>query len=234
MQPQDSKTRSEELARRAWDRAWCVPRELGHRHLLGVGWFTFRASRAVVHTGASRGRGDPPEERPRPRTRTETGGGGEEGQEDPGRQQPCQPPTRGPASEPAHLRPGRQEPGPQRQVSQKFLGLRRHGGRHLNQESLHGGGGQRVRSGKGGRGGGGPGRAALGPAPARAGCWCLCRVLGGRDAAAPVGERLAAVPEPVPGPRALPKSPSPGSPSSLLAFRGLWPSPCATRGYCWF
>lgn len=63
-----------------------------------------------------------------------------------------------PATRSAHLRPGRQERGSERQVSQKFPGLRCHGGRHLKQETRRGGAGLRADKGGGGKeeGGGGP------------------------------------------------------------------------------
>lgn len=46
--------------------------------------------------------------------------------------------SRPPPKGSAHLGPGRQERGPERQVSQKFPGLRSHGGRHLIQETSKG------------------------------------------------------------------------------------------------
>lgn len=138
----------------------------------------------------------------------------EEGQEDPGRRAPSQRPARGPASGPAHLRPGRQERGPERQVSQKFPCVRCHGGRHLKQETRRG---ERASETAGGREGGeeaGPGGPRARPR-ARAG--------SGGTRLCPRGEHLAAVPGPVLCPRALREPPSPGptlAPSSPLAFRG--------------
>lgn len=68
-----------------------------------------------------------------------------------------------PGTRPAHLSPGREERGLERQVSQKFPGLRCHGGRHLKQETRRGR--ARLRADKGGEGreegGGGP----RGPSP---------------------------------------------------------------------
>lgn len=60
------------------------------------------------------------------------GRGGQKGTE--GDQRLLEAPTKGSA----HLGPGRQERGPERQVSQKFPGLRSHGGRHLIQEASEG------------------------------------------------------------------------------------------------
>lgn len=123
-------------------------------------------------------------EQPRTGATKETGGGGGAG----GPGQAGAPPSAlpaAPATRPAHLRPGRQERGSERQVSQKFPGLRCHGGRHLKQETRRGGAGLRADKGGGGKeeGGGGPRgpfpSARARPLPSAACCRLLPRARAG-------------------------------------------------------